>query len=237
LTDVFRFENFTQTKCDHSTDIVKHTKLRPNCVDRTSENCVQVWKTLADGRKVREKTNDCKTVTWRDCSLQEYEQDFEVPKVDCKPVREIPYQTCVKEEKEFMLNRLDCKVKSTANCEPVQVTKCASIKYMKCAEVPTNTCAGVTVREPYQELDHKEWCLFPNEDEGTPVDVSFGSASPNHDSHHHDHSNTQDEHDHHEHHPEDSSDNVSALAEIVEDVASRIDKSISVEKDDFEPLF
>ena len=44
-------------------------------------------------------------------------------------------------------------------------------------------CTALFADRPYQELDHKEWCLFPKKDEETPADPSLGSADPNHNSH------------------------------------------------------
>ena len=43
---------FTPRTCTDGEDIVYHKKFEPNCTIEESKNCVQVWKTLANGEKV-----------------------------------------------------------------------------------------------------------------------------------------------------------------------------------------
>ena len=45
-------DTFTPRTCTDGEDTVYHKKFEPNCTIEESKNCVQVWKTLANGEKV-----------------------------------------------------------------------------------------------------------------------------------------------------------------------------------------
>ena len=46
-------DTFTPRTCTDGEDTVYHKKFEPNCTIEESKNCVQVWKTLANGEKVQ----------------------------------------------------------------------------------------------------------------------------------------------------------------------------------------
>ena len=75
-------------------------------------------------------TDECKTVKWKDCKLVPTEVDFVVPTVNCYPGNKtIEYQTCKREDKEFMATELKCNVKWTAKCQPRKRLSCMEITY------------------------------------------------------------------------------------------------------------
>jgi len=183
---------FTPRTCTDGEDIVYHKKFEPNCTIEESKNCVQVWKTLANGEKVKEVTDDCKVVKWKNCKLVPRDVAFTVPKVNCTDGEKVVYKTCKRVEKDIMTSQLTCEVKFEPSCKPEVVTKCATIEYMECKDIPVLDCGEpIVVREPFQNLEHKEWCLFPKKDDSAE---SRALHEHDHEHHHdHDHSDVEDQ--------------------------------------------
>merc|ERR1712213_192551 len=78
-----------------------------------------------------------------------------------------------------MATELKCKVKWTSKCQPQKRLKCAEITYRQCEDRAIEKCDdnAIQVREPYQKFDHKEWCLFPDKQEGSEVATSDDSEA------------------------------------------------------------
>ena len=57
----------TKKVCTAGTDIVKHTKLMPECRNVTKQNCITKWETDAYGKQVWAGNEACEPVTWKEC--------------------------------------------------------------------------------------------------------------------------------------------------------------------------
>lgn len=143
-------------------DVVKHTKMMPDCYNVTKQNCITKWEEDENGKKVWAGNEACQPVTWSECKLVPRQVDFKVPKIECVDGEEIPYTDMEPAEDTQMTTKMTCEVKHTSDCKPVTSTKCNSISYQTCEEVAVENCITVDMQIPGQEREHKQKCLLPD---------------------------------------------------------------------------
>ena len=66
------------------TDIVKYTRMEPECRNVTKQNCITKWETNYFGEQVWAGNEACKPVTWSECNLVPKQVGIKVPKVSCE---------------------------------------------------------------------------------------------------------------------------------------------------------
>lgn len=159
-------------------DIVKHTKMMPECRNVTKQNCITKWETDENGKQVWAGNEACEPVTWRECKLVPKQVDFKVPKITCDDGEDIAYDDFVETEKNQMTSRMACEVKHTTSCEPKVTNKCQSIAFQECNEVPTETCENKDVKIPKQEKEHKKKCLLADDNSLPAGATSAPAAAP-----------------------------------------------------------
>jgi len=180
-------------KCDTSNITIYHNKSMPVCKTEESRQCTQIWKTLPNGEKVKEITDDCQTVEWESCVLEPTEVPFDVPKVTCRPGDYYKTLKRVEVEQPIELNQMKCKVLETTACKPVEREVCNTIDYQECIEVldEDEPCEPTYFKRPNQIYEHKEWCLFPKKG---GHHYHLGHHDDHHDHKHHDHGHHDDNH-------------------------------------------
>jgi len=198
--------SFTPKNCTVIEETVYHKKPKPKCVTEERENCVEAWKTLANGTQVKEKTDNCRVFKWENCTLVPTDVPFTVPKSYCTDRTDLKeeYETCQKEDETITTSKKICEVKSVPSCKSEVVKKCDTLEYEECKDVVDidQDCEPKVVREPFQDPNHKQFCLKFHDNE----------QQIQHDNgHHHDHEKHQhhdhDQHQHHDqHHGHDNSD-------------------------------
>ena len=115
--------------CEQTTDVVKHTKLMPECHNVTKQNCITKWETDANGKQVWAGNEACEPVTWKECKLVPKQIDFKVPKIECNDDGEFIYDDYVDVDKTQMTSRMACGVKHTISCVPKISNKCQYIQF------------------------------------------------------------------------------------------------------------
>ena len=115
--------------CTAGSDIVKHTKLMPECQEITKQNCITKWETDENGKQIWAGNEACEPVTWKECKLVPKQVDFKVPKITCEDGEDISYEDFADVEKTQMTARMACEVKHTTSCEPKVTNKCKKISY------------------------------------------------------------------------------------------------------------
>ena len=141
--------------CREGWDIVKHTKMMPECRNVTKQNCITKWDTDENGKQVWAGNEGCEPVTWKECKLVPKQVDFKVPNIICEnsedsptpaslapkssysqpPVTSSPstasitYDDYMDIEKTQMTSNMVCEVKHTSSCNPNLINKCERIKY------------------------------------------------------------------------------------------------------------
>lgn len=154
--------------CTAGMDIVKHTKMMPECRNVTKQNCITKWETDENGKQVWAGNEACEPVTWRECQLVPKQVDFKVPKITCDDGEDIPYDDYIDVEKTQMTSRMVCEVKHTSSCLPKVTNKCQSIQFQECKEIASEKCETKDVKVPKQEKEHKKKCLLAD-DNALPV--------------------------------------------------------------------
>jgi hypothetical protein len=182
------FEVIQRTKskkvCEQKTDVVKHSKLMPECRNVTKQNCITKWETDAYGKQQWAGNEACEPVTWKECKLVPKQVDFKVPKITCDEEGDIPYDDYIDVEKSQMISRMTCEVKHTTSCEPKVTNKCKDIQFQECNEVPDPQCKKKEVKIPKQEKEHKKKCLLADDDSlpssatSAPAPNGFPTPSP-----------------------------------------------------------
>jgi len=153
---------FDQQVCTEKLIKEKHKKRRPKCEEVTKQNCVTKWEILPTGEKVWSGNEDCKPVTWEDCSLEEYEVEFEVPKVTCKPIKKIPWKDCEDTKEEQMTFKMTCEPYSAVECKPVTNQLCVFVQWEESHQEVQPICTDVNIDKPRQLVSHKKLCLLPD---------------------------------------------------------------------------
>lgn len=178
--------------CNETTDIIKHIKMVPHCVNETKLNCVTLWKTDDDGNQVWAGNEDCEEVTWKKCELRPKEHEFIVPKLECGDTGDIiMWDDCEEYKDGQMAVELTCNVLHTTKCEPKVTQICRDIEYDEWFEQPKEDCHNVTIKIPEQIFEHKKKCLFHDNGNG-------GAPEPKHS--HHEYHGDQGHHEHHSGH-------------------------------------
>jgi len=161
--------------CTAGMDIVKHTKMMPECRNVTKQNCITKWETDENGKQVWAGNEACEPVTWRECKLVPKQVDFKVPKITCDDGEDIAYDDYLDTEKNQMTSRMVCEVKHATSCEPKVTNKCQNIAFQECNEIPTEKCETKDVKIPKQEKEHKKKCLLAD-DNALPAGASSTPA-------------------------------------------------------------
>ena len=119
----------TKKVCTAGTDIVKHTKLMPECRNVTKQNCITKWETDAYGKQVWAGNEACEPVTWKECKLAPKQVDFKVPKITCEDGEPVDYDDFIDVTKNQMTSKMVCKVKHATSCQPKVSNKCQWIQF------------------------------------------------------------------------------------------------------------
>ena len=153
----------------------KHEKTHYDCKMVTKKHCTTLWE-IVNGLKVwAGNDDDCKDVTWEECSPVTVEVEWDVPFMNCINTT-YSYLSYEDTTIEVMADTMDCKVESRAVCKPKTSTKCSSITFQTCSEKPVETCKPEVVPCPSKEVIHKQWCLFGQGEQ--PSDGPSTSATP-----------------------------------------------------------
>ena len=114
--------------CAPSVDIVKHSKMIPECRNITRQNCITKWETDEEGKQVWAGNESCEPVTLEKCELVPNKVSFQTPNVTCVDKGDVPYYDYTGVKKNKMMSRMSCEVKHTTSCEEKVSNKCEVVK-------------------------------------------------------------------------------------------------------------
>ena len=119
--------------CERRDVLEDHNKTRYHCENVTRQQCTSLWR-MVNGEKVWAGNDDCRDVTWEECSPVIKTVPMAVAQMICDsvPVNYFDYQNTTSPR---MADSLDCTVDKRVVCSPVTSNKCADITYTKCEEV------------------------------------------------------------------------------------------------------
>ena len=125
--------NKTLKSCEKIIRPKVHTKKLYECKNVTKQHCTTVWK-VVNGVKVWAGYNDCRDISWEECSSRPKNVTWMVPSMECTEETH-PYVDYQVEPRRDQVRQTDCEVRTEQVCQPITTRKCGSIKYKVCKEV------------------------------------------------------------------------------------------------------
>ena len=174
----------TLPTCTKQSRKEKHEKTDYDCKMVTKKQCTTLWE-VVNGEKVwAGNDDDCKDVTWEECSPVTVEVEWDVPFMNCINTT-YSYLSYEDTTTEVMADTMDCKVLPRTVCKPRPVKKCDSITFTTCSKKPVEECHEEMVPSPSKEKIHRQWCLFGQyqgrfgEERPEPVDTGYNAGRTN----------------------------------------------------------
>ena len=139
--------------------ILTEVKMMPVCQNITKKHCDTKWVLNAAGEKVWAGNENCKDVTWEDCSLQPRNVTTEVETFDCAEATEaILYQTVAHHKVEVALFSKTCRAVAVPVCSVTTARQCRTVEWEDCQDILLPNCFKSLFRVPYQEYSHLLRC-------------------------------------------------------------------------------
>ena len=134
--------------------------MMPQCKNVTKEQCDSKWVINKDGEKVWAGNENCKNVTWEDCSLQLVDVTQEVTSWECKDGEPIEYILPVKKNTEVTTMETSCKAEPYPDCKTAQKQECKEVEWEECKDSLVTKCFPVQFQIPFQRYDHRLRCTL-----------------------------------------------------------------------------
>ena len=159
--DSLQNQQFVAQDCEVSSvkETITEIKKMPVCQTVTKQQCDTKWVVNELGEKVWAGNENCKDVTWEDCTLEDREVSQEVEVYDCTPSSEIiSYQTLSRTTSEVTTHKTVCEPKANPVCSHTTEVQCDTVEWEDCTDTVTPNCFSASFRVPYQEFDHRLRC-------------------------------------------------------------------------------
>ena len=158
--DITDFAEFLPQICQPGEPkVLTEMKHQPVCVNVTRQQCDSHWVTTAQGDQVWAGNENCRNVTWEDCSLQLKPVTTQVETFNCTPA-ELPvvFATVVNREIEVTRVTRQCQPVAKPWCETTNVEECGTVEWDDCDDILLPSCYKNLFRIPYQEYNHLLRC-------------------------------------------------------------------------------
>lgn len=145
---------------DGSKSIVQKQRV-PVCNTVFKEQCDSVWSLAPFGEEFWEGTENCKTISWKECTLNTTSTIIEVPVYTCTDIPPVYFTRPVIRQVEVTGYRTSCTVHAVPVCTDTTVQQCVKVDYEECEDVIKTVCLGegVLFRMPYQKFIHRLKCI------------------------------------------------------------------------------
>ena len=131
----------------------------PVCKNVTKQQCDTKWVINELNEKVWAGNENCKEVTWEDCTLEDREITQEVEVWECTPATQpISYQVPIVANVDVTTNNRVCEARANSVCSHTSEVKCKTVEWEDCTDNITPTCFSAHFKVPYQEYDHRLRC-------------------------------------------------------------------------------
>ena len=139
--------------------VLTEVKMMAACENVTKQQCDTKWVLNQAGEKVWAGNENCKDVTWEDCSLQPRNVTTEVQTYDCTEADEaILFQTVVHTNIEVKLFSRTCRAVAKPVCTVTTERQCQTVEWEDCEDVLLPNCFKSLFRVPYQDYNHLLRC-------------------------------------------------------------------------------
>ena len=158
--DSLRDESFTQQLCAiNGKKVISEVKKMPVCKTVSKQQCDSKWVVNEQGEKVWAGNDNCKEVSWEDCTLEDKIVTQEVDVWECNPdSNPTVYQVPIVNNVEVTITTRVCKPKASPVCSYKTEQRCETVEWEDCYDSVIPHCNKFNVRVPYQEFDHRLRC-------------------------------------------------------------------------------
>ena len=158
--DTLEINDFKPIECKPGpVKVLTEVKMMPVCETVTKQQCDTKWVLNAEGEKVWAGKENCKDVTWEDCSLQPRNVTTEVETWDCTEASDaLQYQTVAVKEVEVPLFSRTCRAVAKPVCTVTTSRQCETVEWEDCQDNVFPNCFSSLFRVPHQEYNHLLRC-------------------------------------------------------------------------------
>lgn len=139
-----------------------HKKKVPVCRPVTKKQCVTNWEIDHDGKKVWSGNEDCKDVTWNECTLIPKDFRYNTTVSNCTDGPPIKWWDCEKMPKKTTTYNMTCQPLAALKCENVTEKLCKDIEWEDSYQIADEMCEPKMVHIPHQDRKHKKQCILPS---------------------------------------------------------------------------
>jgi len=154
-------EQFLQQLCVISNEkkIISETKKMPVCKTVSKQQCDSKWVVNEQGEKVWAGNDNCKEVSWEDCTLEDKIVTQEVDVWDCRPDTEpIVFQVAKIKTVDVRTTDRVCQPRANPVCSQSTEERCETVEWEDCYDSVTRHCNKFNLNVPHQEYDHRLRC-------------------------------------------------------------------------------
>ena len=159
--DEMNYHEFFAQDCEKSRIPKTLTEMKkiPVCKNVTKPQCDSKWVLNEFGEKVWAGNENCRMVTWEDCTLELQPITTEVETFDCAP-RDLPivYQTVVQKPVKVNLHNRKCEPVAHPWCEVTTEMQCITVEWEDCVDIALPSCFQSKTKIPFQEYNHLLRC-------------------------------------------------------------------------------
>jgi len=148
-------ENFVTHDCyEDGVEVLEEVKKMPVCKTVTKQQCDSKWVINEEGVKVWDGNENCREVSWEDCTLEDRIMAEEVPTYSCKKGETLTYSShLVIEQEVFAFNKI-CQPRGNPVCTQRDEMECTIVEWEECRDEIIETCKTHTLNNPYQTYHH-----------------------------------------------------------------------------------
>jgi len=166
-------EHFVAQDCKQDgVEVLEEVKKMPVCTTVTKQQCDSKWVINNQGEKVWDGNENCKDVSWEDCTLEERVITEEVPTYTCNNGETLTYSSHIVKEEDVTSYRKTCQPRGNPVCTQSNEIECTTVEWDDCRDEIIETCKPFIVNVPYQTFHHTLRCSIEHDLE-TPSDDEF----------------------------------------------------------------
>ena len=139
-------------------EVLEEVKQMPVCTTVTKQQCDSKWVINDQGEKVWDGNENCRDVSWEDCTLEDRVVKEEVPTFSCNDAEVLTYDTPVIKSEDVTSYDWTCQPRANPVCTQTEVVECTNVEWEECREEVKEACIPITTNIPYQEYLHTLRC-------------------------------------------------------------------------------
>jgi len=163
--DTTEKDTFVPKDCSQDgVEVLEEVKQMPVCTTVTKQQCDSKWVINDQGEKVWDGNENCRDVSWEDCTLEDKVITEEVPTYSCVNGNTLTYSSHVAMSKKVTSYSRTCQPTGNPVCTTTNVNACTNVEWEECREEVRETCNPITFNIPFQTFHHTLRCSISNDD-------------------------------------------------------------------------